>query len=254
MSLARATSPAADAIRDAISSANSREKFAELAGTIWRSFGDGVIREGDAEALQSLLDLRRGPSRNASCGAPGRKMGQFLSRLVPRQRPRSPDRKASRDRRRTLGGSAVLPPKLRENYTEGQRAVLAIIAGEIKHHGVCDLPIDKIAALAGVCRTSVQNTLHEARRLRHLKITERPQSGRKSLTNLIEIVSAEWRAWIKRGPTAHRPIGSKFPKIVSPTKSKELKNSFSAFDMPISENERRAMREGIPRRLWTTRK
>jgi len=31
---------------------------------------------------------------------------------------------------------------------EGQRAVLCIVAGEIKHRGLCDLPIDKIAALA----------------------------------------------------------------------------------------------------------
>jgi hypothetical protein len=110
------------------------------------------------------------------------------SRLVSRQRPRSPDRVVSRERRRALGGSGALPDGLRRQYTEGQRAVLTIIAGEVKHHGICDLPIDKIAALAGVCRTTVQTTLHEARRLGHLKITERPVRGSKSLTNLIEII------------------------------------------------------------------
>lgn len=36
-----------------------------------------------------------------------------------------------------------MPPNLRHHYTEGQRAVLCIIAGEVKHHGICDLPIDK---------------------------------------------------------------------------------------------------------------
>src|SRR5262249_14702880 len=88
------------------------------------------------------------------------------------------------------------------------------------HHGMCDLPIDKIAALAGVCRTTVQTTLHEARRLSHIKITERPRPGRKSLTNVVEITSPEWLAWIKRGPTAHRPttIGSNSVKTASPTK------------------------------------
>jgi hypothetical protein len=79
---------------------------------------------------------------------------------------------------------------------EGQRAVLCIVAGEIKHRGLCDLPIDKIAALAGVCRTTVQTTIHEARRLGHIKITERPIPGRKHLPNVVEIASAEWRAWI----------------------------------------------------------
>lgn len=141
------------------------------------------------------------------------------SRLTPRQRPRSPDRQASRDRRRRLGGSSALPDTLRHHYTEGQRAVLCIIAGEVKHHGVCDLPIGRIASLAGVCHTTVQTTLHEARRLGHIKITERPVRGRKNLTNLVHIVSAEWRTWIKRGPSAHRPIGSKSVNLVSATKN-----------------------------------
>jgi hypothetical protein len=142
-------------------------------------------------------------------------------RLVPRQRPRSPNRQASRDRRRRLGGSSALPDTLRHCYTEGQRAVLCIIAGEIKHHGVCDLPIDKIAALAGVCRTTVQTTLHEGRRLFHLKVIERPMRGRKSLTNLVEIISTEWRAWISRAPSDHRPRGSNSVKMASTTKNTE---------------------------------
>jgi hypothetical protein len=120
-----------------------------------------------------------------------------------------------------LGGSAVLPPQLRCAYTEGQRSVLTIIAGEVKHHGICDLPIDKIAALAGVCRTTVQTTLHEARRLFHIQVTERPQWGRKSLTNVVRVISDEWLIWIKRGPVAHRPsgIGSNSVKMVSTTKN-----------------------------------
>lgn len=72
----------------------------------------------------------------------------------------------------------ALPDDLRQYYTEGQRAVLFIVATEIKKPGVCDLPIDKIALLAGVCRTTVQTTMHEARRLNHIRITERPVPGR----------------------------------------------------------------------------
>ncbi|NJL08123.1 MAG: hypothetical protein HC900_07535 [Methylacidiphilales bacterium] len=144
-------------------------------------------------------------------------------RFKPRHHPRSPDRKASRERRRILGGSNDMPPNIRKDYTEGERAVLTIIAGEVKHHGVCDLPIDQIAALAGVCRSTVQNTLHKAREdHHHIKVTARPRPGRKNLPNLIEIISLEWRAWLKRGPTAHRPIGSKMPKMVSPTKNTEV--------------------------------
>ncbi len=132
-------------------------------------------------------------------------------------------RKASRDRRRVLGGSSALPDTLRHYYTEGQRSVLCIVAGEIKRHGICDLPNDKIAALAGVCRTTVQTTMHEARRLGHITITERPQPGRKSLTNVVEIISPEWRAWIRRGSSAAGLIGSNPLKMVSPTKNIELR-------------------------------
>jgi hypothetical protein len=108
---------------------------------------------------------------------------------------------------------------MRRHYTEGQRAVLCIVGGEIRRHGVCDLPIDKIAALAGVCRTTVQTTLHEARRLGHIRITERSRPGRKHLPNLVVVTCLEWRAWLRRGsrPTTS-PIGSNSPVLVSTTK------------------------------------
>jgi hypothetical protein len=75
--------------------------------------------------------------------------------------------------------------------------------------------------LAGVCRTTVQTTLHEARRLNHIAITERPMPGRKHLTNLVAVVFIEWRAWIKRGPCAQRPPGSNSLKIANTTKRKD---------------------------------
>lgn len=115
-----------------------------------------------------------------------------------------------------------MPPELRALFTEAERAVLAIIAGDVKHRGICDRPNDQIAALAGVCRSTVQNALRAAGRLGLIKVTARPRPGQKNLPNLIEIVSPEWRAWIRRGPTAHRPIGFKTAKTVSPTKSTDV--------------------------------
>jgi hypothetical protein len=216
-------SGAAAMIYDAINVAATPDQLDQLARTFWRGNDEGAIGDADAAVLQSCIDRRRPLASNTLRPAPSRDLGRLAGRIgtrfTPRQRPRSLDRKASRDRRRTLGGSAVMPADLRHHYTEGQRAVLCIVAGEVKHHGICELPIDKIAALAGVCRTTVQTTLHEARRLFHIRITERPQPGRKHLTNVVEITSPEWRTWIKRGPTAHRPIGSNPVKLVSTTKN-----------------------------------
>jgi hypothetical protein len=119
---------------------------------------------------------------------------------------------------------------------------------------VCDLPIDKIAALTGVCRTTVQTTIHEARRLGHLKITERPIAGKKHLPNVVEIVSAEWRAWIKRAPSAARRIGSNSAKMVSTTKSRDLRkeevrneSGRSSYRLGQSEPERGVARRPLQR-------
>lgn len=153
--------------------------------------------------------------------------GSVANRLLPRKcRRRLTDeqRTKQRHRRRMLGGSSALPDTMRHYYTEGERAVLCIVAGEVRKRGVCDLPIDQIAALAGVGRTTVQNAMHEARRLGHIKIIERPQRGRKSLTNLIKIVSAAWCTWLRRGAPAHHRIGSNSPKNMSTTKTRVHKN------------------------------
>jgi len=137
-------------------------------------------------------------------------------------------------RKRMLGGSSALPDSLRKYYTEGERAVLCVIAGEVKRQGVCDLSNDEIGDRAGVGRTTVQNTVHESRRLGHLKITERPVRGQKSLTNLVEIASDDWKVWIKRAPSAARSIGHTFKnastsKIIDTTTSTDLTKAASSW-------------------------
>lgn len=213
-----ALSPAAEAIRSRLMSVNTADEIAVLTKALWQGVTAGQISEAESEALDAAIALRR-PTPGPAKGMRPR----ILSMFKPRQRPRSPDRKASRDRRRMLGGGGNMPPALRVQFTEGQRAVLAIVSGEVKHHGQCDLPLDRIAALSGVCRTTVQTTLHEARRLGLISIKSRPQRCRRSLTNVVNILSSEWLTWLKRGPAAHRPTGSKTLKMVNPTKSTEKK-------------------------------
>jgi hypothetical protein len=218
------------AIYDMINEFSGPDQLDEMGRLLWKGYGEGSIGEGEAAYLSAIIERRRPLGCRTAPGYAkplGKISGRLHSRFSPRQRQRSPDRKASRDRRRMLGGSSALPDNLRHHYTEGQRAVLCIVAGEVKRHGICDLPIDKIAALAGVCRTTVQTTMHEARRLGHITITERPQPGRKSLPNVVEIISHEWHKWIRRGPSAARLIGSNSLKMVSTTKNADLRKSAS---------------------------
>ncbi len=179
---------------------------------------DGRISDDEAQFLHTAADKRRPMGRRTS-SAPGsvtmKPVGRLAGRLgsiFPRRKPqRSPDRKASRERQRTLGGAGHLPPQVRQHYTQGERAVLYVISTEVKRTGVCDWPIAKIAAMAGVCRTTAQNAMREAQRLAHIIVEVRTVPGRKNLTNVVKVISREWCAWLKRGP-----IGF---KMLDPTKN-----------------------------------
>jgi len=130
---------------------------------------------------------------------------------------------------------------LRHHYTEGERAVLFIVAGEVKRHGICDLPIDEIADRAGVGKTTVQNAMHEARRLGHVEITERPQLGAKNLPNVVKVASGEWLAWIRRAPSAAQRDRVQFSKNVSISKRTEKKEARA----DRVERQQRAV-QGVP--------
>jgi len=92
-----------------------------------------------------------------------------------------------------------MPPALAARFTQAEMAAFRIVSDEVRHHGVCGLHIDAIAARAGTCRTTVKNALREARRLNLVTVQERRRRGQKSLTNLVRIVSPEWMAWIRIG-------------------------------------------------------
>jgi hypothetical protein len=215
---------------DLLNGAFALDQIDKTVGTIWYHYSKGELTDDEATFLANVADKRRPLGRRTS-SAPGvvtakplaAVRGRLGSRFAPRRPPRSPDRQKSIERRRRLGGSSALPDTIRQHYTEGERAGLCIVTGEVKHHGICDAPIDRMAAQAGISRTTMQNALRKARRLGHLNITERPVPGRKHQTNLITIASPEWRAWIARGPSAHRPIGFKFVKTMSTTKNKDLR-------------------------------
>ncbi len=141
----------------------------------------------------------KGPASPANLHSGGAQ--HFLSAFEPRRIQRRSDPSASKKRRRMLGGSSGLPDTIRHHYTEGERAALFVVAGEVRKRGFCDLPIDRIAATAGVGRTTVQNAFREARRLAHLKVELRPRRGQKNDTNIVRIVSKEWLTWLKRAPS-----------------------------------------------------
>jgi hypothetical protein len=117
-----------------------------------------------------------------------------------------------------MGGAGRMPHSIRHHYTEGERAVLAVIACEVKRHGQCELPVGRIAAIAGVSDRTVQYALKTASSLElgHIAIERRPRPGKKNLTNVVRIVAREWIAWLRYEPAGSADIGC---KTVHPSKN-----------------------------------
>jgi hypothetical protein len=158
---------------------------------IWRLFADGKLTEAEAQAADDAIRRPRPAPRPS------------LPRL---RRQRSPDRQASIERRRRLAASGPLPPALAARFTQGETAALRIIGDECRNHGCCELHIDAIAGRAGVCRTTVQNAIREARQ-GLVTVQERRRRGQRSLTNIIRITSPEWLAWLRHGVRARAVTG-----------------------------------------------
>src|SRR5215467_10414385 len=96
---------------------------------VWRDLAAGRISEAEAEHRASALAGQRplssrGPLRPIMGAA-------IVRRFAPRRYQCSPDREASRRRRRLLARGGHMPPDVRDKYREGEASALTIIAREI---------------------------------------------------------------------------------------------------------------------------
>jgi hypothetical protein len=182
--------------------ATSLSGLDHVARDLWRAYSAGAIDDPDAEALASAIEVRRrvllGKGHEEAAGPPKPFHGR-PTRFPPRKVQVSPDRRRSSERRRTLAASGFLPPQIACRFTQGEQAVLSIVAAEALQHGACDRSLAELAARAGVCRTLARSAIRLAARLGLVSIELRPRRGRKSLTNLVRVTDPAWRAWLTRG-------------------------------------------------------
>ena len=211
--LLKGASMLADDISDQICLAGHPAEIDEIIKEAWGRHFAGTLTENDMEILdeaararREAFQARRTETRPKPRAAPSC-VPQASVRRPRRAVPRSPDRAASRQRRRDVGQERWLPPCIASQLTQGEVAVLSIMVREIVNHGFCDMPNDKIAGLAGVCPTMVKNVRRLAEGHGWINVIHRPRPGQKSLTNLIYALSPELRTWIA---TRRRMIGGKF--------------------------------------------
>lgn len=161
-----------------------RHQLAHVSGLLWRAYAAGTVTEEEAQRLSDAIEVRKSAPRPT--GAPGR----------PRagSRPRTD---ASMERRRRWASAGRLPPSIACRFTLAEQAVLSVIAAQIVRLGACMLPIDAIAALAGVSRSTVKNAVREAHALGLLRVEERRLTGWRNDTNRVTITDKAWIAWLR---------------------------------------------------------
>ena len=172
----------------------------ELVRLLWRAHAEGQIGDIDAAACSEAVQRRR---RELA-------MSAYPKARTPasaqRREPRSPNRRASIERRRRQAMSGIVPARLAAHFTMGELAALSVIGRQCQRGGACSLPIDAIAALAGVCRTVVKNALRQARAIGLVLVRERRIPGRKSLRIVVTAIG-DWSAWLRLGGTGVRKSG-----------------------------------------------
>jgi hypothetical protein len=240
----------ADQFLEAAGAAKNTASVDAVARLIWRAHAEGQLADADAEAIGEALAARR-RAFAAGVGLPAPKV-VFAVLRPPRASPRSPDRRQSIERRRRQAMSGVVPSKIAAGYTLGELAVLTVIGRLCQRGGACSLPIDAIAALAGVCRTTAQNALRAARAGGLMLVRERRIPGRRSLTNVVTVVSRDWLGWLKLGNTGF--------KKMSPTEDSRFKGRDSAplRGLVLAESDRppggRGIRKGGAARIHVNRR
>jgi hypothetical protein len=197
----------ANQFHEAVAAARNTAALDNTARLLWRAHAEGQIADADAEAIAGAVQARRTAFARPPSGIALSQATPASTRRRP-ARPRSPNRAASIERRRRQAASGAVPACIAASFTLGEVAALTVIARAVQQVGQCVLPIDKIAALAGVARTTAQNAVRAAERLGLVLRIERRRRGDRSDTNILRIVSREWLTWLKHGGGGFRKLST----------------------------------------------
>lgn len=154
-----------------------------------------------AVIYQTVLDRRNALLNTREEGAPPpqsyypmrKKSDQ--SRTEAASGARDPERWA---RKRRLGTREAMPASLCDQFTEGERAVLYIVASDIYEQGSCRCTNMEISDRAGVGLTTKRNALRKAKAYNLLNVQHRAQWRGKNLANIVTMVCKYWRAWLSK--------------------------------------------------------
>jgi hypothetical protein len=183
----------------ALDSARTLTFVDEIARDLWRAYGAGEIGESDAESVAARIEEARQrirPRDAARTRAPAVPLAAVSMFPARKRRCVSPDRAASRARRRRLAYSGPLPPALAAGFTVGQLAALRIVADEVRARGSCLLTLGEIAtrAAVGPTRGLSSNGTENRHKLVHASSTPAVCGSRNGLSSPLATVSGSVKA------------------------------------------------------------
>jgi hypothetical protein len=182
-------------LSQAISTSRTVATLDNAARLLWRGHADGLVDDTTAERLSQAVEARRNALKGTARQSPP-------MRRPARSKPcRSPDRQRSIARRRGLAASGAVPGTIAVHFTTGELAVLSLIAQQCQRRGKCEWYLDRLAACAGVCRTTAKNAIRHAKAIGLISVEERRLTAWRSDSNIIRLISAEWKAWLSIGGT-----------------------------------------------------
>ncbi len=82
-------------------------------------------------------------------------------------------------------------------YSQGEQAVLAVVAGEVRRYGRCCLPMAEIAECAGVSAATARSALRCAESVGHVAVEANFSTGSQR-ANVVRIVSRKWLQHMRR--------------------------------------------------------
>lgn len=182
-----------DQFAAAVAAARSQAQLDEVSRLTWRALAEAQLSERDAEAISAAIEARRVAWKSKTPLSSSKPAS--AARRPPT--PRSPDKAKSIERRRRWCASGAMPPQIAARFTLGEAAALAVVARQVQQHGQCRLPIDAVAALAGVCRSTVKNAIRAAAASGLVEVEERRRPGGRNLPNIISVIAPAWRSWLK---------------------------------------------------------
>lgn len=255
-----------DAYLGQIALATQSDDLDWLAKSFWRRVGSD-IPESEAPAIDAAINARRAELAAQRMQRTAKPIAAYVEELQERddedpahsthtsratifpkrKHVASPDRAASRMRRRRWGLARAMPDILAEEYTEALRAVGAVIASQCAAFGQCTLPIDKIAAMAGVSRTTVWNFTDKASKRGEIEVIERRTRGGLNDTNIIRIKIKVWIDWIAKGAQLLKNRAFKIINCLSPTKeNKKERGTYPGFPHADNTGDHSFSRDGPP--------